>query len=122
MCRASRHTRRFAAVAYDEALADQVRELLSARADVSERKMFGGIAFIVGGNMACGVLGEELIVRLGDEEGEKALAEDGVRPFDFTGKPMKGIVYVSSERTSDDAGLAEWVDAGADYASSLPAK
>src|SRR5919198_5343859 len=109
-------------MAYDEELADRVRESLSPRADVTERKMFGGIAFMVAGNMACGVLGEELIVRLGDEEGEKALAEDGVRPFDFTGKPMKGIVYVSPERISDDGELAEWVEAGADYASSLPAK
>jgi TfoX/Sxy family transcriptional regulator of competence genes len=109
-------------MAYDEALAERVRELLSARPDVSERKMFGGIAFMVAGNMACGVLGGDLIVRLGDEEGEKALAEDGVRPFDFTGKPMKRIVYVSPERTSDAAGLAEWVEAGADYAASLPAK
>jgi TfoX/Sxy family transcriptional regulator of competence genes len=109
-------------MAYDEELAERVREVLSARPDVGERKMFGGIAFMVQGNMACGVLKDELIVRLGDEEGEKALAEDGVRPFDFTGKPMKGIVYVSPERTAEDAGLAEWVDAGADYAASLPAK
>jgi TfoX/Sxy family transcriptional regulator of competence genes len=109
-------------VAYDEDIAQRVRDVLSARADVSERKMFGGIAFMVGGNMACGVLGEDLIVRLDKEESEKALAEDGVRPFDFTGKAMKGIVYVSPERTSDDAGLAEWVEAGADYATSLPPK
>jgi TfoX/Sxy family transcriptional regulator of competence genes len=109
-------------MAYDEKLADRVRDLLSARSEVSERKMFGGIAFMVAGNMACGVLGEELIVRLGDEEGEKALTEEGVRPFDFTGKPMKGIVYVSPERVTDDAGLTEWVDAGADFAASLPPK
>jgi TfoX/Sxy family transcriptional regulator of competence genes len=109
-------------MAYDEELAERVREVLAARAEVSERKMFGGIAFMIGGNMACGVLGEDLIVRLGDEEGEQALAEEGVRPFDFTGKPMKNIVYVSPERTSDDAGLAEWVEAGADFAASLPAK
>jgi TfoX/Sxy family transcriptional regulator of competence genes len=109
-------------MAYDEQLADRVREVISARADVSERKMFGGIAFLFAGNMACGVLGEELIVRLGDEEGEKALAEDGVRPFDFTGKPMRGIVYVSAELTGDDQGLAGWVDAGADFAASLPPK
>ncbi|HEY6637698.1 MAG TPA: TfoX/Sxy family protein [Solirubrobacterales bacterium] len=109
-------------MAYDEDLAQRVREVLAARAEISERKMFGGIAFMLGGNMACGVLGEDLIVRLGDEEGEKALTEDGVRPFDFTGKPMKGIVYVSPERTADDAGLTEWVEAGADYAASLPAK
>jgi TfoX/Sxy family transcriptional regulator of competence genes len=67
-------------MAYDEALADRIRDVLSARAEVSERKMFGGIAFMLAGNMACGVLGEELIVRLGDDEGEKALNEDGVRP------------------------------------------
>jgi len=109
-------------VAYDEALADRARELLSARAEISERKMFGGIAFMVAGNMACGVMGEDLIVRLGDEEAAKALAEEGVRPFDFTGRPMKTTVYVSPERTADDAGLSEWVEAGADYAASLPPK
>src|SRR5919106_4795866 len=107
-------------MAYDEELAERVRDLISARADVTERKMFGGIAFMVAGNMACGVLGDELIVRLGDEEGEKALAEDGVRPFDFTGKPMRNIVYVSPELTSDDEGLSGWVDAGADFAAALP--
>jgi TfoX/Sxy family transcriptional regulator of competence genes len=109
-------------MAYDEALADRIRELLSARADVTERRMFGGIAFMLAGNMACGVLGEDLIVRLGEEESEKALYEDGVRPFDFTGRPMKNIVYVSPERTANDAGLAEWVETGADFAASLPPK
>jgi TfoX/Sxy family transcriptional regulator of competence genes len=109
-------------VAYDEQLADRVRDLLAARGDVSERKMFGGIAFMVAGNMACGVLDEDLIVRLDRDESERALREDGVRPFDFTGKPMKGIVYVSPERTSDDEGLAEWVETGADHAASLPPK
>jgi TfoX/Sxy family transcriptional regulator of competence genes len=109
-------------MAYDEDLAERVRDALAARSDVSERKMFGGIAFMVGGNMACGVLGEDLIVRLGEEEGAKALNEDGVRPFDFTGRPMKNIVYVAPERTSADAGLTEWVEAGADYAASLPPK
>jgi len=109
-------------MAYNEALADRIRELLAARADVSERKMFGGVAFMLAGNMVCGVLGEELIVRLDRDESEKALSEDGIRPFDFTGKPMKGIVYVSPELTSDDAGLSKWVETGADYASSLPAK
>jgi TfoX/Sxy family transcriptional regulator of competence genes len=109
-------------MAYDEKLADRIRDQLASRSDVTERKMFGGIAFMVGGNMACGVLGEDLIVRLGDEDGERALAEDGVRPFDFTGKPMRNIVYVSPERTSDDDGLSEWIDAGAEFASSLPPK
>jgi TfoX/Sxy family transcriptional regulator of competence genes len=109
-------------MAYDEALADRVRDLLAARAEVSERKMFGGVAFMVAGNMACGVLGEDLIVRLGEDEAGSALEEDGVRPFDFTGRPMKTTVYVSAERTSEDAGLAEWVEAGADFAASLPPK
>jgi TfoX/Sxy family transcriptional regulator of competence genes len=109
-------------MAFDEELADRVRNLLGPRPEISERKMFGGIAFMVAGNMACGVLGEDLIVRLNEDESEKALAEDGVRPFDFTGKPMKNIVYVSPERTADDAGLAEWVETGADFAASLPPK
>ena len=109
-------------MAYDEAFADRIREVLSARSDVSERNMFGGVAFMVAGNMACGVLGEDLIVRLGEDEAEKALAGDGVRPFDFTGRPTKTTVYVSPERTADDTGLAEWVEAGADYAASLPPK
>jgi TfoX/Sxy family transcriptional regulator of competence genes len=109
-------------VAYDEGLAERVREQLSARPDVAELKMFGGLCYTIAGNMACGVLDDDLIVRLGDEEGEKALKEDGIREFDFTGRPMKSIVYVSSDRTSDDVGLAEWVEAGADYAASLPAK
>ena len=109
-------------MAYDEKLADRVRELLASRSEVSERKMFGGIAFMVAGNMACGVLGEDLIVRLGDEDGARALAEDGVRPFDFTGRPMRNIVYVSSELTSSDEGLSGWVEAGADFAASLPPK
>jgi TfoX/Sxy family transcriptional regulator of competence genes len=84
--------------------------------------MFGGIAFMVGGNMAVGVLGEDLIVRLEHDETEKALAEDGVREFDFTGRPMKGIIYVSPEQTADEESLAGWVEAGTAYAASLPAK
>jgi TfoX/Sxy family transcriptional regulator of competence genes len=109
-------------VAYDEALADRIRDVISARSDVTERKMFGGIGFMIGGNMSVGVIGEDLIVRLDPEEAEAALEEPGVREFDFTGRPMKGWVFVAPEVTADDDGLASWVDAGADYASSLPAK
>jgi TfoX/Sxy family transcriptional regulator of competence genes len=109
-------------MAYDDALADRVRELISARPNVSERKMFGGIAFMVGGNMAVGVSGDELMVRLDPADSDQALTEDGVRVFDMTGRPMKGWILVSAERTSDEAGLSEWVEAGADYATSLPSK
>jgi hypothetical protein len=109
-------------VAYDEQLADRVRELIAPRADVSELKMFGGIGFTIAGNMAVGVIEEDLIVRLDPDDAEKALAEDGVRVFDFTGRPMKGWIFVSAERTASEDGLAGWVDAGADFATSLPPK
>jgi TfoX/Sxy family transcriptional regulator of competence genes len=109
-------------VAYDEELADRVRNLVSAHSDISEREMFGGIAFMVGGNMAVGVRDENLIVRLDREEGEKALAERGVREFDLTGRPMSGWILVQPEQTADDGSLAAWVEAGAGYAASLPPK
>jgi TfoX/Sxy family transcriptional regulator of competence genes len=106
-------------MAYDEQLADRVRDALAARAEVVEKKMFGGIAFMVDGKMAVGVLGDDLIVRLGQDDAAAALAEDGVREFDFTGRPSKTMVYVGAERTGDDAELAEWVESGADHAASL---
>ncbi|MEX2447817.1 MAG: TfoX/Sxy family protein [Solirubrobacterales bacterium] len=109
-------------MAFDEALADRVRELLGAREELSERKMFGGIAFMVGGKMAVGVIGEDLMVRLDPADVEKALAEPHTRPMDFTGKPMKGMVYVDSTGTRADDDLAGWVEAGAEYAASLPSK
>lgn len=109
-------------MAYDEALADRVRDALAPRAEVSERKMFGGIAFMVGGNMAVGVLGEELMVRLDPADAEQALAEADTRPMDFTGKPMKGMLFVEPTGTESDDALAGWVDAGADHAASLPPK
>lgn len=109
-------------MAYDEELADRVREALSARAELSERKMFGGIGFMLAGNMAVGVIGEDLIVRLDPDDGERALAEDGVREFDFTGRPMKGWVFVAPEATAEEAAFTGWVEAGADFAASLPPK
>lgn len=109
-------------MAFDEALAERVREALVGRADVGERKMFGGIAFMVGGNMAIGVVGDDLIVRLDPADAERALAEPHTRPMDFTGRPMKGMVFVDPEGTADDRDLVSWVDAGADHAASLPPK
>jgi hypothetical protein len=109
-------------MAYDEGLAERVRDLLALHGDVTERKMFGGIAWMVSGNMACGVLGDELIVRLGEEEGERALAEPHVREFDFTGRPMRNIVCVGPEATSEGKDLAAWVEAGVGFAGSLPPK
>jgi TfoX/Sxy family transcriptional regulator of competence genes len=107
---------------YDEALADRIREVLAVRDRLTEREMFGGIAFMLAGNMACGVIGEDLLVRLGKEDAAKALEEQHVRPMDFTGKPMKTTIYVDPEGTESDSALAGWVDAGADFAESLPPK
>jgi TfoX/Sxy family transcriptional regulator of competence genes len=109
-------------VAFDETLADRVREALSARADLTERKMFGGIAFMIGGNMAVGVIDDDLMVRLEPADAERALAEPHTRPMDFTGRPMRGMLFVDSAGTASDEDLAGWVDAGADFAASLPPK
>jgi TfoX/Sxy family transcriptional regulator of competence genes len=109
-------------MAYDETLADRARDVLASRSELSERKMFGGVAFMVAGNMAVGVIGDDLMVRLDPADAEKALAEPHVRPMDFTGKPMKGMIYVDSAGTEADEDLAGWVEAGAAFAESLPPK
>jgi len=109
-------------MAYDEALAERVRDVISVRDGVRELGMFGGLGFTIAGNMACGVMGEEIIVRVGPEDAERALAEPHARPFDFTGRPMKGWVFVAAEGLGSDEELASWVEAGADFAASLPPK
>jgi TfoX/Sxy family transcriptional regulator of competence genes len=109
-------------MAYDEALAGRIRQTLVGRGAVSERKMFGGIAFMVGGNMACGVIRQDLMVRVGPDAHDAAVAEPHVRPMDFAHRPMRGMVYVDPDgvRSADD--LSRWVDAGATFAASLPPK
>ena len=108
-------------MAYDEELADRIRTLLGDRADLTEKKMFGGLAFLVQGNMSVGVRGSELIVRIEPSETDAALKQPGVRIFDVTGRPMKGWVLVSGESLGQKA-LASWVAKGLAYARSLPAK
>jgi TfoX/Sxy family transcriptional regulator of competence genes len=110
-------------VAFDEHLAQRVRTLLGARADVDERRMFGGLAFLVAGNMCCGVHGEELIARLEPQEAEELLASDsGARPMDFTGRPMRGWLFVAAEAIAEDGELERWVRRCEAFASSLPPK
>jgi TfoX/Sxy family transcriptional regulator of competence genes len=109
-------------VAYDEKLASRIRKLLSDQQGVSEKKMFGGIAFMLDGNMCCGVTGTALMLRLGKDGADAALAEEHVRPMDFTGKPMATMVYVDPQGTADDEGLAYWVGRAMLYTRSLPAK
>ena len=109
-------------MAYDEELAERVRDLLTVRADVSEREMFGGVGFMVAGNMCCGVLGHDLIVRLDPEDAEAALAEPDVRVFDYSGRPMKGWLFVGPKATAGEAALAGWVDAAFAFAATLPVR
>jgi TfoX/Sxy family transcriptional regulator of competence genes len=110
-------------MAYDEALAERVQAIVGAREAVTERKMFGGIAWMVGGNMACGVMGEDLCVKLSVEDAEKALEGPDTRPFRMGDRPpAKAFVMVAGSAVAEDAELARWVDAGADHAASLPPK
>jgi TfoX/Sxy family transcriptional regulator of competence genes len=110
-------------VAFDDQLAERVRAVLEARVDVDERRMFGGIAFLVAGNMCCGVHGDDLIVRLDpDQAGELLQTEPGTRPFDITGRPMRGWLFVAPEATAEDADLHEWVQRAEAFAATLPPK
>jgi hypothetical protein len=108
-------------VAFDEVLADRIRALLANRTDVGERRMFGGLTFLVGGHMCCGVNGDELILRLGREGAERALGADHVRAMDLTGRPMRGFVTVRPEGVAGDR-LRTWVELAAEFAESLPPK
>jgi TfoX/Sxy family transcriptional regulator of competence genes len=107
-------------VAYDERTADRVRELLGPDADV--RRMFGGIAFLVGGHMCCGVLGRDLVLRLGRDGASKALRRPGVRPMDFTGRPLSTMVYVSAAACRSKPALARWIGEALAFARSQPPK
>jgi len=110
-------------MAYDETLAARVRDILIELGPFEERKMFGGLAFMVSGRMCCGVLAENLIVKLGKTRGAEVLASNPhVRAFDFTGRPMTGIVYVSPAGTADEGVLRNWVTEGADFAAGELAK
>jgi TfoX/Sxy family transcriptional regulator of competence genes len=109
-------------MAYSEDLAARIWKALAAEKGVSERKMFGGIAFMLRGNMCCGVIGEDLMLRVGPDLYEEALARPGARPMDFTGRPMKGMVYVDPRAIESDAVLRELVELGLAFAASLPAK
>jgi TfoX/Sxy family transcriptional regulator of competence genes len=109
-------------MAYDEGLAERIREVLEERRDVTEKKMFGGLAFMVAGHMSVGILKDELMVRVGPEAHERCLKEPHARKMDFTGKPMKGYLYVAPPGFASDAALRRWVDRGVAFATSLPPK
>jgi TfoX/Sxy family transcriptional regulator of competence genes len=109
-------------MAYDEGLAERIRESLDETANVNEKKMFGGLAFMLRGNMCVGVVGEELMVRVGPDAYADALAQPHAREMDFTGKPMKGLVYVAAPGVEADEDLDAWIGRGVAFAGSLPAK
>jgi TfoX/Sxy family transcriptional regulator of competence genes len=107
---------------YDESLAARTREVLDRQSGIEEKKMFGGIGFLLNGNMCVGVWKENLIVRVGPDEYEGALAEPSVVEFDITGRSMKGWVMVEPDGVDDDADLQDWIRRAVKFVSSLPAK
>ena len=107
---------------FDEGLAQRIRELTDSDPTISERKMFGGLCFMSGGNMSFGVLGNEIMVRVGADAYAAALELPHVREMDFTGHSMRGMIYVDSEVLSEDADLLTWLQMGLSYAGSLPPK
>ncbi len=104
---------------FDENLASRVRLALADEEGISEKKMFGGLAFLLNGKMCCGITKDDLMVRVGPAGYKDALQKPHVRPMDFTGKPMKGFVYVRPAGCKSDKGLAQWVQVGLDYVRSL---
>ena len=109
-------------MAFDETLAGRIRDALARSCGVEEKKMFGGVGFLLNGNMLVGVWKDSLIVRLGPEKGDEALLEPHVMEFDITGKPMKGWVLVASEGVEDDDRLKEWIERAMEFVKTLPAK
>jgi TfoX/Sxy family transcriptional regulator of competence genes len=109
-------------MAYDESLADRVRPMIARERGVSEKKMFGGIGFLLGGNMCVGVWKEFLIARVGPDTYEGCLAESFVQEFDITGRAMKGWVMVEPEGTDEDRELAKWVNRACQFVRGLPRK
>ncbi len=109
-------------MAFDERLAQRVSVALEDVPDVREQQMFGGIAFLVGGHMACGIVGDELMLRLGEEGADAALDQPHVRPMDFTGRPMSTMVFVQPPGIESDSALAGWIGRAVTYVEALPPK
>ena len=109
-------------MAYDKKLADRIRKALSKQPKLTEREMFGGIGFMLRGNMACGVIADEMMVRIAKEETDSAIKEPGARIFDFSGRPSPGWILVHQSVLTKPAEIRGWVKRGVEYALSLPAK
>ena len=107
-------------MSYDEDLARRIRTLLAEREDVVEKRMFGGLCFMVNGAMCCGLTKSDFMVRVGPEQYDAAVAEPNARPMDFTGRPLKGMVFVGAEGLRTEAALASWVRRGVEFVKHLP--
>ncbi|MCF8197451.1 MAG: TfoX/Sxy family protein [Sulfuritalea sp.] len=109
-------------MAFDAGLAERLRDVLRSRQGVGERKMFGGLAFMLNGHMCVGIIGDTLMARVGPIRYAEALRQPHVREMDFTGKPMKGYVYVAPEGIEEDHALEAWVNISAEFIETLPPK
>ena len=110
-------------MAFDENLAARIRNQLGKKKGLTEKKMFGGVAFLLNGNMSCGVHGAEMIVRLASDDTDAALKQNHTRIFDLSGgRPMKGWILVEPQGLKTDKALAKWIETGINYAASLPPK
>ena len=109
-------------MAYCTERADRIRRILSAIEGITEKKMFGGLSFLLWGNMCCGITRDDLVVRVGPDGYEDALEQPHARVMDFTGRPLRGMVYVAPEGYETDEALVEWTSRGVEYARSMPAK
>ena len=109
-------------MAFDESLAQRIRDALARKKNIEAKKMFGGIGFLLNGNLLVGVWKESLVVRLGKDEGEEALWEPHVKEFDITGRPMKGWVLVEPEGIEDDERLRGWIERATKFVRTLPGK
>ena len=109
-------------MAFDETLAARTREYLASRPGYSEKKMFGGLCFLLNGNMCCGITGDDLMLRVGPELYDETLARKGARPMDFTGRALRGMVYVGPEHLRTDRALVSWLDTALGFVETLPPK
>jgi hypothetical protein len=109
-------------MAYDLKLARRVREVLGSPRGLSDKEQFGGVAFLAGGNVACGIIGDQLLVRVGPQRHEEAMASKDAKPFSLTGRPSKGWVLVAPSGVRSPANLKKWVEMGLEFAKSLPPK
>ena len=107
---------------YDSGLAERVEEVLRGRPGFEQKKMFGGIGWLLNGNMCVGIYKEWLIARVGESAGAKLFKEKHAKPMDITGKPMKGWIMVEAEGVKDDGQLKDWIGRATTFVKTLPKK